>query len=312
MTSFKEGGKVQLPEFITLPDLFFDAPPFRDAGELEAYIDGMSADFNKNVLRVLVRHLRSYLEWKKRTHKEHLDRRRFMLNYLQQHFEIIQMYINWIKPYLRHVSKLTLKDKSMRSVDLVSAFEGSMLDVEALGRYRIAVGDSGANGCVLCTFKYKTRPDMKYVQEGYQRGPVHTGWFEMELRCYLWSDEELQNYRDLKEREGLELIGNVSASVQQAMESLGDELRRYLAEAKGVAFESSEEKSSVVKKTMMERLLGDFYRAPAKKKNVTSVKQFKAQNAGVEAAKKKLEWKLRIMCWNLYKNFKKAHRMVQW
>ncbi|MEW5897479.1 MAG: hypothetical protein AB1668_07330, partial [Nanoarchaeota archaeon] len=127
-------GMARELEFITLPDLFYDAPPFKNTEELDDYIKSLEENFNRNVLRVLSRHLRQYLEWRIRTHKEHSNRRRFMLQYLWQHFEIIKMYLNWIKPYLRHVARLTMKEGSMASADIVSAFEGSMLDVEFLAR----------------------------------------------------------------------------------------------------------------------------------------------------------------------------------
>lgn len=303
-------GMARELEFITLPDLFFDAPPFKNPTELEEYIQSMSKDFNKNVLRVLLRHLRSFLEWKKRTHKEHRDRKRFMLRYLKQHFDIIQMYITWIKPYLRHVAKLSLKEKNMDSADIVAAFEGSMIDVEILGRYRKPVGNSGANGCILATFHYRTRPDMKFVQEGYQRGPVHTGWFEMELRHYMWSDEELENYRKLKQKEGLMLIGDVSGSVQQAMEALGEELEYYLDEAQG----KKEKEQELPEKTLMQKLFGDFYNHRPKKKvkKGPTEKELRTQKEDIEKAKKALMRVTKITLWNMYKNFKKAHRMVMW
>src|SRR3989344_5943369 len=67
-------------EFITLPDLFFDAPPFKTLEELENHISSLKKNFNENVLRVLIRHLRQFIEWKKRTAKEHHSRQRFMLS----------------------------------------------------------------------------------------------------------------------------------------------------------------------------------------------------------------------------------------
>src|SRR3989344_2045478 len=129
-------GMARELEFITLPDLFFDAPPFKDANELEQYSRDLEKNFNRNVIRVLQRHLRQYMEWRRRTHEEHKSRRRFQLAYLRQHFDIIKMSLAWIKPYLRHVARLNMKERNMLSPDLISAFEGSMLDIELLGRVR--------------------------------------------------------------------------------------------------------------------------------------------------------------------------------
>src|SRR3989338_3799392 len=64
-------------EFITLPDLFFDAPPLKNTEEITDHIKNIEKNFNQNVVRVLHRHLRQYIEWRRRTHEEHSSRRRF-------------------------------------------------------------------------------------------------------------------------------------------------------------------------------------------------------------------------------------------
>jgi hypothetical protein len=306
-------GMARELEFITLPDLFFDAPPFKNVQELDTHIKSMEKDFNLNVLRVLARHLRQFMEWKKRTAQEHINRKRFMLQYLLQHFEIIKMYINWVKPYLKHVARLTMKEKSMSSADLISAFEGSMLDIEVLARKRTPVGKSGANACILATFTYRTRPDMKVVQEGYQRGPVHVGRFELNFREYGWSDDEVDKYKQLKEKELLFLMGNVSSAVQHAMESLGKELDHYLDQARGIKDQKEEEKAGPASKTITERLFGDFY-TPKRNKLKTGKDSLAAdhERAAAKARTKAVYGFVLFHGWNIYKNFKKAHRMIAW
>jgi hypothetical protein len=304
-------GMARELEFVTLPDLFFDSPPFKNSEELELYVNGLGKDFNENVVRVLKRHLRQFMEWKKRTHEEHVNRRRFMIQYLQQHFDIIKMYIDWIKPYLRHVQRLSMKDKQS-SPHLVSAFENSMLDLEILARNRKQVGDTGVNGCALISFFYRTRPELKVVQEGYQRGPVHIGRVEIQIRLYVWTDEELQKYRDFKNKELFTLMGDVSTSVQQSMESLGSELDRYLDEARGLAQKDESEQSTPsneMGKTITQKLFGDFYNSKKKPKKPKVNRQ---QAELIASTKKGLEGYMRAGFFNVYKNFKKAHRMIMW
>ena len=306
-------GMARELEFLTLPDLFFDAPPFKTVEELDAHLKGLDKDFNRNVLRVLERHLRQFMEWKKRTYQEHINRRRFMLKYLLQHFEIIKMYINWIKPYLRHVSALTMKEKNMSSADMISAFEGSMLDVEVLVRKREEVGKSGGNGCILATFSYRTKVEMKVIQEGYQRGPIHIGKFELNMRAYAWTDEQVEKYKKLKEQETLMLMGDVSSSVQQAMESLGKELDIYLEEARG---NKDKEKEGLVeeeleKKSFAEKFLGDFYTPKKVKKKIKEGSSSNDEKAAAAKAEK-LVGHAKFHAFNIYKNFKKSHGMTQW
>lgn len=318
-------GMARELEFITLPDLFFDAPPFATQEELERHVNALAKDFNENVLRVLRRHLTQYFGWRQQTASEHRNRRLFMLQYLLQHYEIIRMYITWVKPYLRNVGKLSMKEGRMDSAELVSAFEGSMLDVEFLARKRIPVGDPkkkyAGNGCVLATFKYRTRPELKVVQEGYQRGPVHIGRVEFSLRVYAWTDEQVAQYKKMKDEELLHLLGDVSASVRSAMESLGDALKKYVDEARENAHQKkkeekgTEKKEEKPKKSFAETFFGDFY---TPKKSKTSgegeytAKEIKMYQQQAEDAATKTATFARIIAWNAYKNFKKSHRMFQW
>lgn len=304
-------------EFVTLPDLFFDAPPFRTVEEMEAHVKSLEKNFNKNVLRVLQRHFRHYMEWKKRTYHEHKNRKRFQLAYLKQHFEIIKMYTNWIKPYLRNVARLSMKEKNMQSADLVSAFEGSMIDIEVLARRRVEVGDSGANGCILATFNYRTRAEMKVVQEGYHRGPVQIGRMEMNFRIYGWTDEEVKKYKEMKDKETLMLLGNVSSTVEKSMTSLGKELDHYLKEAEGLNpedwKEEGEKKKKGEKKPLIQKLFGDFYTPKEKDSEPKkSAKKFKAEQQKIQSEIKSLVGAAKFYAWGTFHNFKKAHGMIAW
>ncbi len=306
-------GMARELEFITLPDLFFDAPPFRTVEELDTHLKGLEKDFNRNVIRVLARHLRQYMEWRTRTHKEHESRRRFQLAYLRQHFDIIKMYVNWVKPYLRHVARLHMKEKNMSAPDLISAFEGSMLDIEVMARKRVKGERHEMNSCILAAFSYRTRPEMKVVQEGYQRGPVHIGRFEMNLRLYAWTDEEVERYKRMKEQELKYLMMEVSGSVEKAMVPLGEELDRYLLEAEGKG--EKKEEAAAATKSIMEKLFGDFYHSHAQKaaQKMPKVKKPSKKDAEELAALRKKAWEVSwLAIWNIYHNFKKAHRLVAW
>ncbi len=285
-------------EFTILPDLFFDAPPFESVNEMEEYVDRM--EFNRKVLEVLKRHLRQFFEWKKRTSTEIASRRKFTLQYLKQHFDIIKMYMEWAKPYLRNIERLGGKGKHVTSPDLIASFEGSMIDIEILASRPF--GDY--NACVLATFSYRTRPSMKFVQEGYQRGPIHVGKMEMDLRSYVWTKEQIKNYKELKEKESFELLKTISGSVEAAMEALGEELFSYLEEAG----REKEKDAAVEKKGLGEKLFGDFMTPKdikAKKKKMEKPRALKGNFAEAKGyVNSRMFW--------AYKNFKKAHGMIMW
>ncbi len=308
-------GMSQSLEYITLPDLFFDAPPFKDTTEMEEHVKKLGKDFNQNVLRVLLRHLRQYLEWKKMTGKEHQNRKDFLLKYLTQHFEIIKMYLQWLKPYLRNTGKLAMKDKNMDSPDLVSAFDGSMLDVEILGSIQ-KKRDVNAYVCVLATFQYKTRAELKTQAEGYNRGPVHIGRVEIYLRAYGWTKEQMNQYQRLKERETMLYLGAVAGPVVSAMDEIQPLLDKYLAEAKDPMNKTEEEtkeekKKKTKKKTLMQQMFGDFYNSSSQNKS-SSPKKIKKEEDEQKAALKAAAIGAIFTVWNAHHNFKKSHRMTAW
>ncbi len=293
-------------EYITLPDLFFDAPPFATAEELEEHIKKLGSDFNQNVLRVLIRHLRQYMEWKKATYKEHQNRKDFLLKYLAQHFEIIKMYLQWLKPYLRNSGKLSFKDKNMDSPDLISAFEGSMTDIEILG-----TKGKGACSVVLATFNYKTRAELKTQAEGYNRGPVHIGRVDISLRAYGWTEDQVEQYKRLKDRETMLYLGAVAGPVLNSMDEIQPLLDKYLNEAKGIKETEKKEKPTAPnKKSLAQKMFGDFI--GPKKKPTPSAKFLRAEEEKQKAALKGAAFGAIITIWNSHHNFKKSHRMTAW
>ncbi len=218
-------GMARELQFVTLPDIFFGTPPMPSA-KVDEYVQKLS--FNRKVKEVLSRKLKSYLVWKEHTHKEMKTRRVFTLKYLRQHYDIIKMYMAWVKPYLKNIKRMQMDLNKMDSADIVSAFEGSLIEIEFIARRPIK---NGVHACLDCHFYYRSRPELKFVQEGYQRGPIHTGKTQMTLRAYSWTTEQLMAFKKFKEQEDFDLLASVDASVQAAYTAMGEELEKYLAEA---------------------------------------------------------------------------------
>lgn len=227
-------GMARELQFTTLPDLFFSLHPMK----IEE-VDGMVArlDFNRKVKEVLSRKIRTYLQWKVTTYDEIKNRRIFTIKYLRQHFDIIRMYMHWVKPYLRNIRRLQLMNQT-NSPDLISAFEGSLVEIEILAKkmptnFRLGrqlLTNEKYSAVILLHFSYRSTPQMAYNQE-YNRGPLHVGKTALTLRAYAWDDKKIKEYMKMKEEEDLELLSIVDGSVKAALEALGDELQRYLNEA---------------------------------------------------------------------------------
>ncbi|HLC75221.1 MAG TPA: hypothetical protein VJH88_05205 [Candidatus Nanoarchaeia archaeon] len=296
-------GMARELEFTTLPDLFFDAPPMKHE-EVDQYIDKL--DFNRKVIEVVKRHLKQFIIWKERTWSEINTRRRFTLQYLRQHYEIIKMYMIWVKPYLRHTQRLTMKKGHSDEPEIVSAFESSMIDVEMLGIRPW----KKFNTVIITTFNFRTHPSLKFVQEGYQRGPIHVGTAKITFRGYIWTKEQIDNYVKMKEAEDFELLKTVSAAVQAAMDALGDELLRYLEEA-GQDLERREEHAPVQKQGTFRSAFFDIL-GPKKKKEEKAKKKPKEDKYKDDKEIKEIHDNMKIRLWLLFKNFKKGHGMLQW
>lgn len=209
--------------YTVLPDLFFAAPANLKKEEVSDYVKKL--DFNEKVKTALVRKLEQYAAWRDATAKEIASKKKFTIQYLRQHYDAIKLYMDWVKPYLRNVKRLGMDPEKQLSADIVGAFEGSVVEIEV-----IAKKPGNPHSCILMTFLYRTRPVMQTGQD-YQRGPAHVGRMEMTLRGYVWTDEEIKHYRDLKMAEDFEMLKSIDTSIEQAMDYLGDKLVEYLKAA---------------------------------------------------------------------------------
>ncbi len=313
-------GMAREVQFTTLPDLFFSTHPKKQE-DVDDVVERERGAFNRKVREVLKRKLRTFLAWKEHTFEEIKNRRKFTLKFLRQHYEVIRMYIHWVKPYLRNIQRLQLDQTKTETPDLLVAFETSMIEVELLARkpskIKIAGVDREINQCLLMHYLFRTRPEMNYQQE-YQKGPLHLGRVEIDFRCYAWTDDEVEKYKKMREQEDFQLLGLIDGSVKAAMESLGDELMRYLEESGeefGPKKEEKEKKSSslISPYTSIFKGFGELFgiaqkakKSPMPKKSSKddAFKLILARNAAATDAKN--------TAWTVYHHFKKHHSMLNW
>lgn len=318
-------GMAKELQFATLPDLFFSVHPY-SVSDVDQEVERL--EFNRKVKEVLKRKLRNFMQWKETTYYELRNRRRFTLKYLRQHFNVIKLYNSWLKPYLRNMKRLTMADRT-KSSDLVSAFEGSIIEVENLfyklpSKFDFAKEvkkNENIYSVVLVSMRYRSKPAMNYHHE-YQRGPLHVGMVEVVLRAYAWPKEKIDNYARLREQEEMEMLGQVDGSIKAAMESLGEELDRYLKEAGETEDLDYPKPKEEPKETKLQKYkkkdpfvaLGygfkELFFDPLKNagsgtnSKVSKVKLDYEKDVAAKVAKGAL--------WQTYKNFKKNNGMLAW
>ncbi|MBW2972731.1 hypothetical protein KY359_06875 [Candidatus Woesearchaeota archaeon] len=306
--------------YTALPDVFFAAPPMEHT-EVDKYVDGLK--FNVKMKDVLRKKLKAYIVWKDHTFKETSNRRNFTIKFLRQHYNAIQMYIDWVKPYLRNVKRLQQNFDRTMSEDLIGAFEGSFTEIEIVCSRK---SSKYHHSVVVVNLLFRTQPHMDFHQEGYQhKGPVHVGRSEFTLRGYAWTDEEMENYVKMREQETMDLLGDIDSSLKEAIDALGDDLRRYLKEA-GEKFPEDVKKAEEQKAAEKKR----FEQMKGAAEPFTALfSGFKEVFGALMPKMKKKEkgkptpWEkgkdiggamfhMKNAIWNTYKNFKKAHRMITW
>ncbi len=300
-------------QFITLPDLFFGTHPKKQE-DVDVVVEKERGQFNRKVREVLKRKLRSYLAWKEHSLDELKNRRVFTLKYLRQHYEAIRMYTNWVKPYLKNIQRLQLDSTKNDTPDLISAFEGSMIEVEILAKK-----PGKFNSCILIHYLFRTRPEMNYQQE-YQRGPLHLGRVEIDIRGYTWTDKEIENYLKMRSAEDIQLLGLVDGSVKAALDSLGDELVRYLEEVGEPIIPKDEKKETAPHAPSKNPHISIFdgfselfgSSSSKKPKGAKPKKQSQTDILKESIVKSKTASSTKKQMWGIYNHFKKQHEMLSW
>ncbi len=228
-------GLAQKVGYTVLPDLFFNAHIF-SLDAIDKEIDkGQFSEFNNAVKTVLKRKLFLYINWKLKTEKELEARRRFQLQYLRQHWSVIQLYMSWVRPYLKTTQRMERSDAS-NSADLISLFDGTIMEIEVLAKRPLNMkqavsGKDKHYNCVLATFRYTTKPTLSYKPEYQQQAVAHSGKVEVTLRPYGWHQKDIEQYKKMRRETDLEILHYLNEHVGGAMDYLGEEFEKYLEEA---------------------------------------------------------------------------------
>lgn len=324
--------------FTVLPDLFFGTHIY-NVNDVDKEVDkGQVKEFNKVVKTVLKRKLYQYIIWKEKSEKELRARRKFQLRYVRQHWSTIQMYMAWIKPYLKTIRRLTSKEGQINSPEIVGAFDTTKLEIEILAKKPLNIAKKdGHFKCILAKFTYTTKPTLTYKPEYQSQAVGHSGQVIVDYRAYGWHEEDIEAYKRMRQEEDFEILKGLDEHIGGAFELLGESFEEYLVEAQDVEAMKREEAREDKKKKEAQaaqaarkkhnpfasfgilapffdmgrgiaELFGSMF-IGSKKKKVKSAPNPKARNAGkLEKAAKDAAKEAGI----LFILYKKTHRLLAW
>ena len=319
-------GMAQNYNFVMLPTLFFNTRiEGKDLEEIKGAvgdkIEAMEMG-NKTFKNVLIRKLIQYYTWKERTHKQLKTYRKLYKSYLKQHHNNIKLYMNWVKPYLKNVKRLSSSDSQQKSADLIGAFESTMIEIEFIAAKKWGEYYS----VILNNFEYRSIPQYDYVPGANDRRSLMVGRIELNIKGFVWTEKQLENYQKMKDAEDLGLISEIDSSISEAMDSMSEDITKYLEEdedqdePESRKWELKNGKVHYVNdgttgpNAKRESLLAPFTaifigNGSNVSKSGSKPSEKKSKNDG---SKKKAEGHADLTTWLLYKFFKKAHRLLSW
>jgi hypothetical protein len=311
--------------FVTLPDLFFSINPHGETPEeqmkkLNKYLDSMEKQhsFNLKVRQALGKKLTQYYTWKLKTWNEMQHTYKFRIKNLKQHYNVIRLYSSWLKPYLTTLKALRMKG-DIKSADLVNAFETSKLELELL----IVLNEKDAkfkgnkmkwHGCLLVRFNLVTRPELTYTQGG-QKQPSHAGQIEINIEPYVASEKDIEWYEKYCDRDTLKTATgqdiDFGESVEDMLQSVGEDVERYLKEAEFGKEEKKDESSSkqVGLLDPFSNLFGSLKMFTPRMGRGEKINPKKEMRSLLKV-KKGVSKDAFFQCWVAYDVFKKSNRML--
>ncbi len=263
-------GLAQQVGFVTLPDLFFRLNP-KKVDEVDKQVN--KVETNTQVKNVLKRKLTQYVQWRERTYQELITRRHFNIKYLAQHFDVIKMYLEWVKPYVKNVKNLTQKVDKSKNYQLLQTSESSISDIEIVAKAKNidAVTEyKYVFPVIMVKFHHRTRPVMAYQGQEYSKGAIQLGRIECDIEGYSVTQEEYEKYLSKKEGEVLEILASVDESMRAFLSDSKskEDFEAYLSEARG----KEDETVKINKKTS----IFDIFKIklPKRSKSKRSKKEF--------------------------------------
>lgn len=251
--------------FAALADLFYSIHP-KSSEKVDIAVQNLkeSHGINKKVREVLGRKLKQYLVWKEKTYQELTVGQKFKLGYLRQHYSVIRLYLNWLRPYLRNIKRLQMRTEGvLQDQDLVAAFETSKVELEFLA-IRDKYFMETDRGKVEAVFKevfpvtrvrvnFVAIPQMAYHDDN-QRGAIHRGKTEILVEGAVLTKRQINDYIKSLNEDDMDLLSAVDSSI----EALKEDLTYYLEKAGGAFDLQKKEKEKEPERKITEGIFEPF------------------------------------------------------
>lgn len=318
-------------KFTTLPVMFFKTTiPFDKLNKIDEIVENKWGEINNEAKRMLQSKLAVYYAWFETTHREHLTRRNLQLKYMYQVYNVVKTNMNWIRPYMRYARKLNMDFNRLDRADLVSAFEQSMIEIEYIA-YQMNKDNKEVYDTIIVNFLYRTRPEMSFQKDYRHKGPAHLGRVNISLRSYGWTMEQIENYEKIRQLEDIKIFGDILESetgTKNAFDSIVKDVQKYIDEAEEMFTGKKKKEPKIVDKDEG-KTFWQIYKEKKKKapshtqgmlepfllpfksfKFLIPKREEKAPNLKEEI--KRSQKSATGQIWNMYKYFKKSHKMLAW
>ncbi|MEK6811263.1 MAG: hypothetical protein AABX96_02015 [Nanoarchaeota archaeon] len=250
-------------DFVTLRDAFMT---LRDVSLKDK--DGNPIDLNDRVRRILQQRAQEFFTWIKESYSSLSQRYELERNYLRSQVNMLNLYVKWVKPYLKAASKLGQNIDS-KNPALVTAFNTMILELTVLAVSKYKIDDDVDAGNVPELFK---KVDMrKYFkvlvielefrsipQRVSQRGDwAFGGRVEVRFTSYGLNEDEL---KVLKEEIQKDDFNSAMKLIEGATdESLGEIKKDIRAILEGKDEEDIENEDKAKEKAKKESKKGDDF-----------------------------------------------------
>src|SRR3989344_5394652 len=182
-------------EFVTLRDAFLVSKDEKDADKL---------DLNERVKRIVKARIAEYIEWEKNSEKELKKRYDIERAYLKSQVASLKYYTAWVKPYLISAKK-EVKPEEVNS------------------NYRFINFKDKFFSCIEVEIIFRTLPRVYQGQGGSHY--VHSGRTDIIIKPYAFAESEIKEIYELKEREDMEMIDEMTDASLRAMH---EDIEKYL------------------------------------------------------------------------------------